>query len=89
MYINDGLTITNTPTAKAAYNTWQYQANPKSWYQHVPSYYTDNNGQIHEIIKWGNACYKVLPGGMYKGTPTRTGGWYQKNYIQIPCDQDN
>ena len=85
MYINDGASITNTPMSKPAYNTWTHVPPKNAWYQHVPSYYTDEHGEVHKIIKWGNGCYKILPGSMYKATPTRTGSWYQLNYVQIEC----
>jgi len=83
MYLNDGNCITNTPNTSAAYNTWVY--NTPNIYQRVPSYYTDEYGNRHEVLRWGSQCFKRLPGGMYKATPTRTGSWYQENYVQVPC----
>lgn len=80
MYINAGSQITNTPTrVQAGYNTWPYQAARGSWYQPTPYYYTLPDGSIQKWNSWNPSCPVRLPGGMYKGTPTRTGGFYLQN----------
>lgn len=85
MYINTGYEITSTPTnIKAAYNSWQYSAPRSDWYQHVPKYYIDHTGAVREWNKWNPPQLMRIPGGMYKGTPTRTGGFYQQNVIIDP-----
>ena len=85
MYINDGYSITNTPLTSAAYNTYPYTT--KNIYQKIPMSYTSADGYTYEAFQWGQGCYLILPGGTYCGTPTRSAGYYQQNYMQIPCDQ--
>lgn len=87
MYLNDGNTITNTPNVSAVYNTYPFVPQPSTWYDRKPMKYVDAEGQVHQAYQLGNACYQILPGGMYKGTPTRTGSWYQLNYQQVPCER--
>ena len=80
MYINNGYQITNTPSnIIAAYNTWPYWASQYTRYQHVPVYYTGADGRIYKWNSWNPPPLKVLPGGQFKGTPTRTGGFYVQN----------
>jgi len=83
MYINTGTEITNTPNViKAGYNTWTY--NTRDWYQPVATHFTDVNGQSQEWKSWNPPKLINIPGGMYKGTPTRTGGFYVQNTIIDP-----
>jgi hypothetical protein len=80
MYINTGYDITNTPSnVRAAYNTWPYVSS--TWYQHVPTYYIDNVGQVREWVSWNRPNPVYIPGGRYAGTPTRTGSYYIQNTI--------
>lgn len=85
MYINTGYQITNTPTVvSAGYNTWPYSMPQSTWNQHVARYYVDHNGNIQSWNSWDTPVPMYLPGGMYNGTPTRTGGYYQQNVIIAP-----
>ncbi len=85
MYINTGYQITNTPSHfTAAYNTWQYSAPRDQWYQHVPYYYVDHLGQVRKWKHWNPPQLMHIPGGQYKGTPTRTGAFYAQNVIVDP-----
>ena len=85
MYINTGYQITNTPSQiTAAYNTWPYSAPRSEWYQHVPRYYIDHTGQVREWDQWNPPQLMHIPGGQYKGTPTRTGAFYAQNVIVDP-----
>ena len=80
MYINDKYNLTCTPSAPiAAYNTWPQTAPRGDWYQHVPIYYIDQNGRVQKWSQWTPPQTVLLGGGMYKGTPTRTGGFYAPN----------
>ena len=90
MYINTGYSITNTPSNfTAGYNTWPYLPPKKDWYQAQPYYYTDQNGQIHSWNHWNPPKLAKVPGGTYKGTPTRTGGFYAQNTIVSPTGEQN
>ncbi len=85
MYINTGYQITNTPNQiTAGYNTWQYYVSPSQRYQHTPRYYIDHNGQVRVWDQWNPPQLLQIPGGQYKGTPTRTGGFYAQNVIVDP-----
>jgi hypothetical protein len=82
MYINTGYQITNTPSSiLAAYNTWPYTVPQNQWYQTVPKYYIDYNGNIKKWNLWNYPTTYHIAGGQYKGTPTRTGGYYSQNII--------
>jgi hypothetical protein len=85
MFINTGYEITNTPSQfVAAYNTWPYQPPKSEWYQHVPQYYINHAGRVVEWDRWNPPQLMSIPGGQYKGTPTRTGAFYAKNTIVDP-----
>ena len=85
MYINTGTEITNTPNViKAGYNTWPYYAPKADWYQPVSTTFTDVYGNRQEWNSWNPPKLINIPGGMYKGTPTRTGGFYIQNTIVDP-----
>lgn len=82
MYINSGTEITNTPSDfTAGYNTWPIVPPKSDWHQKVPVYYIDHLGYVRKWNKWNPPPRKHIPGGMYKGTPTRTGGYYIQNTI--------
>ena len=82
MYINTKYQITNTPSQfKAGYNTWQYNVPNSQIYQHTPYYYIDHWGNVKTWDKWSPPQLTRIPGGQYKGTPTRTGGYYMPNVI--------
>jgi hypothetical protein len=82
MYISSRYDITNTPNiVKAGYNTWPYTAPRNDWYQHVPTYYTDQFGNVKTWNQWDPLPMMNLPNGMYKGTPTRTGAFYAQNVV--------
>jgi hypothetical protein len=82
MYINEAYNITNTPSGfTAAYNTWPYYAPRSAWFQSSPRYYVDVNGNVREWNSWSRARTVSVPGGQYKGTPTRTGPFYAQNTI--------
>ena len=82
MYINTSYSITNTPSHfTAAYNTWPYYAPKQDWFQHVPYYYIDQFGKVRKWEKWNPPLLTTVPGGQYKGTPTRTGAFYAQNVI--------
>lgn len=90
MYINTGYEITNTPSQiKAGYNTWPYTAPRSQWYQSNPKYYIDHTGVVREWNSWNPPQLVRIPGGMYKGTPTRTGGYYMPNTIISPQHVEN
>lgn len=83
MYINNGIQITNTPNHfTAAYNTWPYFTRDQN--QHVERYYIDHNGKVQVWNHWNPPQIVAVPGGMYKGTPTRTGAFYAQNTIVSP-----
>jgi hypothetical protein len=85
MYINTGYQITNTPTSIiAGHNAWQYNMPKSQWYQHTPYYYVDHTGKVQVWDKWNPPKTMHIPGGQYKGTPTRTGGFYMQNMIIDP-----
>lgn len=85
MYVNTGNEITNTPTnITAAYNTWQYNVPRGDEYQHVPRKYVDHEGKIREWKSWDPPKLMAIPGGQYKGTPTRTGAFYVQNVVIDP-----
>lgn len=80
MYINTPTEITNTPNnIIAGYNTWTVVPQKNNWYQKVPVYYIDHLGNVRKWDKWTPPPLKHIPGGMYKGTPTRTGAYYVQN----------
>jgi hypothetical protein len=88
MYINTGYEITNTPTnIVAGYNTWNYYT--PNWYQKVPRYYRDYTGQVQKWDYWNPPQVLHIAGGMYKGTPTRTGGFYAQNIVINPQQLQN
>lgn len=88
MYINTGTQITNTPSNfTASFNTWPYYAPRDQWYQHVPYRYIDHLGQVREWDRWNPPQLMHIPGGQYKGTPTRTGAFYSQNMIVYPTMQ--
>ena len=85
MYINTGYQITNTPNQfTAGYNTWPYLPPSNNWYQHVPRYYIDHTGAVQKWNHWNPPQLLHIPGGQYKGTPTRTGGFYAQNVVVNP-----
>ena len=82
MNINDGLQITNTPlNVTAAYNTWTYNTPRKNWIQKVPTFYINNQGFPVEWNHLDPPPISVIPGGMHKGTPTYSAGWYNQNTV--------
>jgi hypothetical protein len=82
MYINEAYNITNTPSGiTAGYNTWPYYAPKPAWFQSSPRYYIDVNGYVREWNSWSRAQTIAIPGGQYKGTPTRTAPFYAQNTI--------
>ena len=90
MYINNSYSITNTPSQfTAGYNTWPYLPPKSGWYQHNPRYYIDHNGAVQRWDHWNPPQLLRVPGGMYKGTPTRTGGYYAPNVIVNPSGAQN
>jgi len=85
MYINTGYEITNTPSNfKAGYNTSVYNAPHADWYERNERYYIDAEGNVQTWDSWNPPVTMQLPGGMWKGTPTRTGGYYTQNTIIDP-----
>lgn len=85
MYINTGYQITNTPTAiRSGYNTWPYVGPRSTWDQRTGRKYIDHNGNVRTWTEWSVPVPMYLPGGQFKGTPTRTGGYYQQNVIIMP-----
>ena len=90
MYINTGDAITNTPNQfTAGYNTWPYSAPRSAWYQHTPRYYIDHLGNVQKWDHWNPPQLMHIPGGQYKGTPTRTGAFYAQNVIIDPRGGQN
>lgn len=82
MYINADKQITNTPSAiRAGYNTWTTVPPCGNWYQHTPQYYIDQWGNIQRWDQWNPPQLVHVPGGQYKGTPTRTGSFYLQNTV--------
>lgn len=87
MYINTGYQITNTPSNfTAAYNTWPFTPPRSQWHQSVPYRYIDHTGQVRVWNQWNPPQLLHIPGGQYKGTPTRTGAFYSQNVIVDPRD---
>jgi hypothetical protein len=85
MYINNSYSITNTPSViKAGYNTWPYLPPKNDWYQHTTRFYIDHNGNVQAWNHWNPPQLLNVQGGQYKGTPTRTGGFYAQNTIINP-----
>lgn len=85
MFINTGYQITNTPSQfTAGYNTWPYNVPRSQRYQHQPYLYIDHNGQVQQWDYWNPPQVMHIPGGIYAGTPTRTGGFYAQNIIVNP-----
>jgi len=76
MYLNDGNTITNTPSSfNPIYNTWPYQPPKNAWYQFREEYRIDQNGNIIKYTVNSPGLLNI-PGGQFKATPTRTGSFY-------------
>lgn len=85
MYINTGYEITNTPSQFiASYNTYPYLPPNGKWDGHVTRYYIDYDGKIKAWNSWNPPRLLRIPGGQYKGTPTRTGSFYIQNVIVDP-----
>lgn len=85
MYINTGYQITNTPSQfTAGYNTWPYTPPRSEQYQSVPHRYIDHTGHVKVWDQWNPPKVMHIPGGQYKGTPTRTGAFYAQNIIVDP-----
>lgn len=83
MYLNDGLQITNSPTAiRGVFNTWpMVVTNPEAKFYHVPRTYVDQHGNTVEYRGW-NAPRTVQELGSRTttmATPTPTKPYYARN----------
>ena len=52
----------------------------------TPYVYIDPYHTVHPVFHMDGQCY-IQSNGVFRATPTRTGSWYQENYVRVPCDR--